>query len=105
MITETWKNVQTWIKNASYRADGPLATIGIIIFGVFAFAVILGFVAGISLFFTWIFWELWIHVVPYVLDGPPGLIHPNFWLFTGCVWLISWIRNLLFGSKTTTKST
>jgi hypothetical protein len=53
---------------------------------------------------VWIFaiasgiWWLWCQVVPHFWpQGPVTIVHPDYWYFTGLMFLVSWLFRALFG--------
>lgn len=73
----------------------------ILLFGLFL-VVVFGLFALILLPIYFVLWEVWIHLLPVVWPtGPEQFIHPGFWIFSGCVLLLGWLRGLLFGNSGT----
>jgi hypothetical protein len=48
----------------------------------------------------WLMWQLWQWVIPQVWAAAPhGFTHPSYWLFVGCLLLVSCIGRVIFGGK------
>ena len=90
-------------KNHSNGIELILVIIGLTLLIVLGFAALIGLFFLILLPFYFIAWEVWIHIVPLIFpNADPAITHPGFWLFAGCIFLINFIRGLIFGSRDTT---
>ena len=48
----------------------------------------------------WLFWQLWLWVVPqFFPNASEAIKHPIYWMFVGMVFLVCFISRLLFGSR------
>lgn len=57
---------------------------------------------GLMLGIYWVFWSLWIFVIPQLFPTAPEVIQaPSYWLFVTTGILMSWLRKVIFGSKST----
>jgi len=61
-------------------------------------AVFVAIVIGIALGVYWLFWCLWTWVFMQLWPtGPQAIINPDYWVFVGMIFLVSFIGGLLFG--------